>query len=814
MKRMSVLAAGLALSSTLAAGAADARVGMDGTVRFALGGGVEARGLVNFDDWRSSAAPVFSTEGRADARIYELRSRGAVYAKGTWTWGTGADGAVTLTNALVFARGVKAQAAGTRLYLPHSAFAGGTWTTDAGASGVFPTNTMRAGLFTGRAVRGVTLRTTAGETVSFAFPAPRFVHLSNDAAWCDAFSLRLQPPGEFKPGDRIEDVFSVSAPGRALAAEAAEPVALKAGAEWIPLAMRKGVVPGGATDFSDGRAPRRPAGADGWLRRVGGHFEFEKRPGVPARFYGVNLVGSCCWPKTKMQAEELAERIVRSGYNSVRFHHVECAGGVTTGTGDPTGTALNPETMDRLDDFAARLIARGVYLTIDLYSYRTAPWKALGHDRPGSPTFMQMKGMIHLSDAGLENWKAYAANLMNHVNPYTGRAYKDEPAMPLVCLVNEAALTQGWDAIRELPEASAALGRDARLERTQGNPAFTAFTMDVERRSLSRMIPFLRELGVKALLTDMNNGPHTAEKQAVRAEFLDYFDNHFYVDHPRWLGERLRLPFAIRNKDLFDYPDRSFPVDYAAAVRIPEMPYTITEWNFCAPSSHRHQGGLYTAAVAARERWDGLWCFTYAHGINNLFEDTAKGGVGSFDVMTDPVNQANERALVALYLRGDAFGRDALKTDRASKSFTVDTPRTQGGAARAGRALETSGLSARLAGADAAVWASSMDAAPSIAESRRVLVTHLVDVQNTDARWADEARTIVLDRGRRPLLAHAGTAAISLAVAPGPWTVWALETDGRRRARVPAKYESGRLVFTADVARDTKNATLLYECER
>ena len=792
------IAALMAVALGAAACAEDVTLERSGFVRCAFGGGITVGGLVNYANWSNSAQPVFSVSNKTG---YVLGSRGETFAEGRWTLGGDGAGGVTATNAFTMTRDVKAQAAGTRVYLPFTAFKGAAWRTDTGKSGVFPTNDKRQGLFTGRDVRRVTFVTTGGEEISFTFPQKRFVHLSNDAAWCDAFSLRLQPPRELKAGDRIEDVFTVSVKGRALTYMADLKTYGVDGDGWVPLKMLKGIQPGGATDFSGWRLQDAPAGKYGWLKRAGGHFEFEGRPaGERVKFYGVNLVGSCCWP-TKEQADEIVARLVRSGYNTVRLHHFECAGGITTGTGDPNGVALNPKTMDRMDYLVAKCIAAGIYVTIDLYSYRTVPEngrremvRELGRTPPTMPAFQEMKMLIHLTDAGFENWKAYAGNLLSHVNPYTGRAYKDEPGLPLICLVNEGAPARGW------------LDGTAKTEQD---------CMDVEERSLARMIGFVRSLGAKALLTDMNNGPHPPEKMAVREKWLDYFDNHFYIDHPKWLGTRLHLPFSIRNIDIFDYPagPGMSGADRAASMRLPTMPYTITEWNFSGPGESRYQGGLYTAALAVRGRWDGLWRFTYAHGIQNLF-DTSKAASGSFDVMLDPIQQATERALVSLYLRGDAAdGENAAKIDRAAKAMTVDTPRTQGGFACAGGTFATSGLRVRLAGAHGAVWATSVDGKP-LAESKRILLTHLTDVQNTGVQWADAEHHILLKRGKLPMIARKGTAEVTLTVAPGAWKAYALGTDGARRAEVPVTRKGGSLALTADTARDPANATLLYELVR
>ena len=796
LNRMAVVGAVAVLAAGLMA--EDVTQECSGMLRCSFGGGITVGGLINYDNWGNSAQPTYSVSNRTG---YVLSTRGNMFANGRWALGSDGAGGVTATNAFTMTQDVKSQAAGTRVYLPFTAFKGAAWRTDTGKSGVFPTNDLRKGLFTGKDVTRVTFATTGGEEISFAFPAKRFVHLSNDAAWCDAFSLRLQPPCELKAGDSITDVFTVSVKGRSLTYTANARTYTVEGKDWVPIKMLKGVQPGGATDFSGWHLQDAPAGKYGWLKRAGGHFEFEGCPaGERVKFYGVNLVGSCCWPE-KRQTDEIVARLVRSGYNTVRLHHFECDGGITTGTGDPAGTTLNPKRMDQMDYLVAKCIQAGIYVTIDLYSYRTASpavragmWKALGRTAPTMPAFQEMKVLIHLSDAGFENWKAYAGNLLNHVNPYTGRAYKDEPGLPLICLVNEGAPARSWFGEKKATE------RDC---------------MDAEERSLARMIGFVRSLGAKALITDMNNGPHSPEKMAVREKWLDYFDNHFYIDHPQWLGVRLHLPFRNRNLDILDYPEGSgmSGADRAAAVRLPTMPYTITEWNFSGPGAFRYQGGLYTAALAVQGRWDGLWRFTYAHGIQNLF-DTSKAASASFDVMLDPIQQANERALVALYLRGDAAdGENVTKIDRAAKTMSVDTPRTQGGFARAGGGFATSGMDVRLDGAHGAVWATAVDGQP-LAESSRILVTHLTEVQNTGIQWADPERQVVMKRGGLPMRARAGAADVSLKVAPGPWKAYALGTDGARRGEVPVSCVERRLRLAARIARDPANATILYELVR
>jgi hypothetical protein len=108
------------------------------------------------------------------------------------------------------------------------------------------------------------------------------------------------------------------------------------------------------------------------------------------------------------------------------------------------------------------------------------------------------------------------------------------------------------------------------------------------------------------------------------------------------------------------------------------------------------------------------------------------------------------------------------------------------------------------------VWVSSLDGAP-IPDSTRLLITHLTDLQNTEARYADRARRVLLDWGRGPYLVRRGRATVSLTLkAPGQAHVWALSTSGKRVAKVPARVENGALVIPLDVA-GGDSARMLYE---
>lgn len=154
--------------------------------------------------------------------------------------------------------------------------------------------------------------------------------------------------------------------------------------------------------------------------------------------------------------------------------------------------------------------------------------------------------------------------------------------------------------------------------------------------------------------------------------------------------------------------------------------------------------------------------------------------------------------------------KSQITIDAKNAILSVDSPKSAGGYAEKGQSISTSTVEVRDLTHGATVFVNSLDAAP-IANSRRLLVTHLTDLQNTAGRYAEAARQTLLDWGGLPHLVRDGSAQIRITTAdPEKLTVWVLSVSGRRVEKVPSKIEDGRLVFTASV-RGSEGAQMLYE---
>ena len=248
-----------------------------------------------------------------------------------------------------------------------ASLAGGRWQAD-DRQGAFPGNLGDVVLFSG-SVRKLQVVTSEGQVLAFGFPEPTNVLIQDNRQWGPTFVVRIEKSSTadapFRKDVEIPLSFALSAEG-GIAVEHDAPVTIVAGDEWIPLDLQLDIEPGSVLDFSHLSPHGAPAGKHGWLlARDDGTFRFEQRSDQPARFYGVNLCFSSQY-LTHPQSDQLAERLLRLGYNTVRLHHYESE--LTENT--PDRTRLNPQKLDQLDYLFAALTKRGIYVTTDLYVSR------------------------------------------------------------------------------------------------------------------------------------------------------------------------------------------------------------------------------------------------------------------------------------------------------------------------------------------------------------------------------------------------------------------------------------------------------------
>ncbi|HLJ57313.1 MAG TPA: hypothetical protein VKT77_19910 [Chthonomonadaceae bacterium] len=794
-------------------------------------------------------------------------------------------------------------------------------------------------------------RAQAGaRALRFRIDAPTPVLLQDDRQWGPTFTVRIGPQMNevrWPAGKPLDIAFTLSAQG-GIAVEYDGPVTISAGADWLPLEDQLDIEPGSALDFSRLVAWHAPAGKYGRvIGTAGGRMALADRPKEPVRFYGFNLCFTAqCLPHA--EADRLADRFLRLGYNAVRIHHYEST---LVDRADGTSTGLNPQMLDRLDYLFAALKKRGIYVTTDLFVSRPVFNREIWSGVPGDIAMDMYKMAVPVNARAFANYKAFATALLAHVNPYTGMRWADDPTLAWLSLINEGApgnfiaqvsgplrddWARAWNAwlIARYPDRAArarAIGAPAAVAASTRDtvplpagagaadwPLFNAFLADNQRDFFARTKAFLRDdLHCGALLTNMNAWTNPISIEAVRPAF-DYVDDHFYVDHPQFLESPWQLPSRSNNTSPVA---QGAPGGRSCAfIRLLDRPFTCSEFNYSGPGRYRGVGGILTGALGAVQDWSVIWRFAYSHSRDNLFTPQP---AGYFDMATDPLSQAADRASLCLFRRGDlrpaphsvavtftqadaataadsargvvpgwnglawvtkvgslvsedpahaagadlllpiggATPRDAwrgggvlpvdpyaagagdavlaelrkrgwvgqgnptdlkanrfqsetgeLTIDAPADTLTVDTPCTAGGYAPAGTEIRTRAATIVVREAGATVWVSSLDSKP-IRESHRLLVSHLTDLQNAGARYADRAQRVLLAWGGLPHLVRRGSATVTLHVGSGARVrAWGLSLAGKRAAAVPVEMHDGAAVLALDVDAGGR-ARMLYEVE-
>ena len=465
-----------------------------------------------------------------------------------------------------------------------------------------------------------------------------------------------------------------------------------------------------------------PAGKDGFVAIKDGHFV--SPGGKRMRFWGLNATMQGALP-AKESVPIIAGNLARLGINCIRFHFLDrpAPAGLLEAKGDDT-QHLDPQQLDRMDFFIAELKKRGIYADLNLHVGR----KYKAGDGVRDPELLGTTKSVTYFDARIiELQKQYATTLLTHVNPYTGKAYREEPAVALVEFVNENSLTEAWvqgrlqgkltapsgetwhdippsygQALTEqynqwlgkhVPAETLAKWREelklaageaiSRLSPKEFAKApaerFRAeaqFYVELEDAFFQGMAKHLREtVGVKCALIGNSDHGHSNACYALLASLskLDVVDGHVYWQHPKYVSDAAgkRAGFEINNTPMANDPLRSTPVQLSRSA-VAGKPYTVSEVNHPFPAENACEGVPVLAAYAAFQDWDGIFWYTLAHkDIGQLDAKVA----GHFDFAFDPVKMTQLPAGALMFLRGDAKPAAQTMTRTYSHEQVLDSLR-------------------------------------------------------------------------------------------------------------------------------------------
>ncbi len=177
-----------------------------------------------------------------------------------------------------------------------------------------------------------------------------------------------------------------------------------------------------------------PAGTHGRPAMKGDRFVVNDKE---MKVWGVNVGSGGCMP-AKSVAVAQARKYAKYGINCVRLHKFS----PQLNSLDDSGF-FDAAQLDRLDYFTAQLKKQGIYYQFDPFFFHTlSPYELKHVEHPEE--FFDAKGkarrtysVINISRELQDLRLKWIQALMNHVNPYTGLAYKDDPALAFVEFQNE-----------------------------------------------------------------------------------------------------------------------------------------------------------------------------------------------------------------------------------------------------------------------------------------------------------------------------------------------------------------------------------------
>lgn len=440
--------------------------------------------------------------------------------------------------------------------------------------------------------------------------------------------------------------------------------------------------------FAYGR--EAPAGKHGFLKVDGTRFVFED--GTEARFWGTCFNSGANFP-THEYAEAVALRLAKIGCNMVRFHQIDAEWSTpnifqfTKGERQADSLSLDPESMERLDYLIHCLKKNGIYLYMDIFTYR----KFKSGD--------SVENAHLLSDAAkpystwnrrmIELQKKLAYDIWTHVNPYTGLAYKDDPAFVLCEVANETdpfqfpiivepfttefrTLYDQWlkeNHILDIDPWTCDVNAKEKI--------LTDFKICLMERYYEEMCGYFREIGVKIPIT--GNNFSTTRAQMRTQMNVDFMDNHPYDWGADW-GEidKYSTHYGISQK-------KGTFLDVVAVAHHVDKPYFISEWDAIWPNARRAESPLFLAAVGLLQGWSGATIHTYSYTsrlgnalLGKEFSCASIGGVpyreGIFSTWNDPAKFGLFYHAALMTRRGDIAKSEQTTAVRIDQFERNDFP--------------------------------------------------------------------------------------------------------------------------------------------
>jgi len=409
-------------------------------------------------------------------------------------------------------------------------------------------------------------------------------------------------------------------------------------------------------------APEAPAGKRGFVKAVGDQLRFAD--GSPARFWGTNVSAYALYGTSKDSVRQQAARLSKLGFNLVRLHHHDSpwVSPNIFGSSKTTNNTqqLNADALDRLDWWIKCLKDEGIYVWLDLHVQRA--FKAedgiadFDEMRKGRDT-AELKGYNYVNASIQSAMQRFNEAYVTHVNPYTGKANKDEPAIAAMLITNENDITYHFgNALlpdKQVPGHSRlyiaqaegfARTQNLSKERTwhawEHGPS-KLFLNDLERRFDQDMLSQLRRLGVQVPIATTSSWGYSPLSSLPALTTGDMVDVHSYGG----VGQIEKNPLVTPNI-----------THWISLGQVAGKPLTVSEWNAEPfPTPDRHTLPLFVAATASHQGWDALVQYAYSQEPLNT-----PGTASNWHARNDPSLMATMPAAALMYRQGHVH--EALTT--------------------------------------------------------------------------------------------------------------------------------------------------------
>ncbi len=199
------------------------------------------------------------------------------------------------------------------------------------------------------------------------------------------------------------------------------------------------------------------------------------------------------------------------------------------------------------------------------------------------------------------------------------------------------------------------------------------------------------------------------------------------------------------------------------------------------------------------------------------FSSIMDGGKGVFD-LDALIRDMKKRGLLPAGNRTNAAGEifesstGELYLDAKKSFMSIDTKRLQGVCALAGTKAKLGNLEITEMSRNGNLAAVSIDQAPDLENSSRIMVVYATDALNSGMVFNDSTRRVMQKLGALPILFESGKFTVSIKNKnAAKMKAFAVDLNGKRQSQIPLKLENGRLVLQVDTTKLPGGPTVFFE---